>query len=438
MPPKQEYPRSCSTCLRTYSSRQSFCNHRTLGICHRAIANIPEMSLIPNWRKPDIPEAVLHDVVDVLNNTSGQAFPALFAKIYFNDSLPQNKVIKFRNKDIPFGMIMAIDKGVWTPHDAGDFFETLDEILHETIERIKAMANQHNINLENFVARIEAHNKRRQWKKQKEYVSVITTQCYYPPSLIKKAYESKPVQLIQNWDELADINSIDDTALMQNLSTALKEDFEKMTAILDGNTTKGKLLDFQAKDVYPRVVRSLYFDPKAPEHRVIKLRNIAVSSGAVMVMENGTWQEKNQKEFLPKLYEVVKAVLCQVYNTFSDMSYSVDNYFIADENLKKSGRLKTHQRELNDAVLYVIMAGDSRDIPKPIKKPPPPMRFAKKENDPAADPDAESAVAGPPPKSMTEIRKEFATLPKDGKELAHLRQQGRRFPVIDSDTEMDE
>jgi len=151
-----------------------------------------------------------------------------------------------------------------------------------------------------------------------------------------------------------------------------------------------------------------------------------------MVMVNGKWQEKNQREFLPNLFALVSTMLSQVYTTLSikgsdaeitqDVdadaesmegtnearvkligAYAVDYYLLAAEDLKES---KTNHRELKNAVVNVIMAGETKPKKfKLVKTRPPPMRLTR------------STAA----KNITEIRQEIAALPKDGKEMAAMK-----------------
>lgn len=409
MPPKKQYPHSCPICSRTYSTRSSFSNHRRLGVCRPITAIGSDIMPIKDWENPDLPETILQDAIDVINNNIDEAFPELFALIYFNDEVPQNKVIKFRNPEVIFGNVKAIQDGIWTINCAADFYETLDKVLHLAIEKIKMMALDKKIDVSNICDRVETHNQRRPSKKQREYAKVIHKKKYHhPPPPTTTLVNNIEIRLISDWDDLVENN----WKIIESLTEILEPDFKKMTSMLDGDTTKGRILDFKTKELYPKVVRLLFFDPKTPEHRVIKLRNIAVENGALLVMVNGKWQEKNQKEFLPKLYALVKQVLCQVYNTFIPAGsnkmegiYSMDNYLLADEHLKE---YKTSHRELKEAVQNVIMAGEYHP-PRytPAKKvPPPPMRLTN---------------AAGPPSSIAEYRKEISALPKDGQAMAKLK-----------------
>ena len=362
------------------------------------------MKPITDWENPDIPETILNNAIDTLNNNIDEAFPELFALIYFNDKVPQNKVIKFRNPGVIFGNVKAIKDGVWRTNSAADFYETLDKVLHLTIEQIKQVAIDKDIDVSNISERVKVHNQRRQSKKQREYAKVIENQKYHqPPPLTTTLVNDIKVQLISDWEDLLD----NDWGITDSITEILGPYFDKMTDMLDGDTTKGRILEFQTQELYPKVVQLLYFDPKTPEHRVIKLRSIAAANGALMVMDNGVWQEKNQNEFLPKLYALVKEVLRQVYSTLfsaktNAATYVVDNYLIADEHFKDDARYKTTHRELKRAVMYVIMTGEYHP-PRytPAKKIPPPS-------------------AGPP-SSIAEYRKEISALPKDGQAMAKLK-----------------
>ena len=132
---KVPYPRTCDACTRVYSSRQSFSEHKKIGNCRMPTLFV-DTTPISHWNTPDLPESIQADAENILRNAN-EPYPAFLALIYFNDVLPQNRVLKLRRPSKPFGFVKAIVDNKILILQSTFFYDQLVNVLEKCMKHYK-------------------------------------------------------------------------------------------------------------------------------------------------------------------------------------------------------------------------------------------------------------------------------------------------------------
>ena len=335
-------PKTCSKCFRDLKKDHNRARH---------IKRCKGTALfVQNWFEPHESHALLPLAIDIFEHAQNQK-AAFFAMIYFNDDIPENQVIRLRNVNKPAGYLEVIENGEWLTVQPITFYERLDFILSQVIDHYR--------NLLNPPPQIKSDPGISNWQRQAIYSEVIQRKAYQDIAPKTCGNDSSFDTTIDDWKNVE---------WTEDIKTALREHFEKMTANMRGEVTL-RMTDYKVKVLYPRLFKMLYFDAATPQHRLIRLRNIAASNGALEVKVSGIWQERNQKGFFIELYRKLKTVLQDVFDALHeaeelDDPFAVDHYVLTDVEIED----KATHKMLRDKINMVISTGDDEEVPEPKRK----------------------------------------------------------------------